>query len=43
MEGITFSGVSGTITYDPQHNPVKSATILAVTADGVKFETVVNP
>jgi len=43
MEGITFSGVSGTITYDPQHNPVKSATILAVTAEGVKFETVVNP
>ncbi len=43
LEGITFSGVSGTITFDPQHNPVKSATILAVTADGVKFETVVNP
>ena len=43
LEGITFKGVSGTITFDASHNPVKSATILAVTADGVKFETVVNP
>jgi branched-chain amino acid transport system substrate-binding protein len=39
----TFEGVSGTVTYDAQHNPVKSATILAVTADGVKFNSVVNP
>lgn len=43
LEGIKFSGVSGTITYDANHNPVKSATILAVKEDGVKFETVVNP
>ena len=43
VAGITFKGVSGTITYDAQHNPVKSATILSVTADGVKFETVVDP
>ncbi len=43
MEGIKFGGVSGTITFDAQHNPVKSATILAVKEDGVKFETVVNP
>jgi hypothetical protein len=28
---------------DAQHNPVKSATILAVTPDGIKFEAVVNP
>jgi branched-chain amino acid transport system substrate-binding protein len=43
LEGITFNGVSGTITFDPSHNPVKSATILAVTEGGVKFEAVVNP
>ena len=27
---IKFNGVSGMITFDAQHNPVKSATILAV-------------
>ena len=40
---ISFNGVSGLITFDAQNNPVKSATILAVKADGVKFEAVVNP
>ncbi|KAF0111224.1 MAG: branched-chain amino acid transport system substrate-binding protein [Chloroflexi bacterium] len=43
LEAITFNGVSGTITFDASHNPVKSATILKVTAEGVKFEAVVNP
>lgn len=43
LNGITFSAVSGTITFDPQHNPIKSATILKVTPDGVKFEAIVNP
>lgn len=43
LEAITFTGVSGTITFDASHNPVKSATILKVTAEGVKFEAVVNP
>lgn len=40
---ISFKGVSGTITFDAQHNPVKSATILAVKDGKVKFEAVVNP
>jgi branched-chain amino acid transport system substrate-binding protein len=40
---IKFNGVSGLITFDAQNNPVKSATILAVKPDGVKFEAVVNP
>ncbi len=43
MAAIKFNAVSGQISYDAQHNPVKSATILAVTESGVKFETVVNP
>ncbi len=43
MEAITFNGVSGTITYDAQHNPIKNATILAVTKEGVKFQTIVSP
>ncbi len=40
---ISFKGVSGTITFDSQHNPVKSASILSVQADGVKFQGIVNP
>jgi branched-chain amino acid transport system substrate-binding protein len=45
LEGITFNGVSGKITYDAQHNPIKSITILAVKADkpAPQFEAVVNP
>ncbi|NPV85616.1 MAG: ABC transporter substrate-binding protein [Anaerolineae bacterium] len=43
MAGITYNGVSGKITFDPNHNPVKSATILKVTEGKVKFEAVVNP
>jgi branched-chain amino acid transport system substrate-binding protein len=40
---ITFNGVSGKITFDAQHNPVKSATILEVTPDKIVFNSVVNP
>ncbi len=43
LEKISFNGVSGKITFDSSHNPIKSATILKVTPDGVKFETIVNP
>ncbi len=43
LNSIEFNAVSGLITFDPQHNPIKSATILKVTADGVKFEALVNP
>jgi branched-chain amino acid transport system substrate-binding protein len=43
LRNITFNGVSGKITFDDQHNPVKSATILAVTEGGIKFNSVVNP
>jgi branched-chain amino acid transport system substrate-binding protein len=43
LNEISFDAVSGTITFDDQHNPIKSATILKVTTDGVMFEAVVNP
>ncbi len=43
LAAITFNGVSGKITFDANHNPVKSAALLAVKPDGVKFETLVNP
>jgi branched-chain amino acid transport system substrate-binding protein len=43
LEKISFQGVSGAITYDALHNPVKSATILAVKGGKVQFETTVAP
>jgi branched-chain amino acid transport system substrate-binding protein len=43
MVKIQFNGVSGLITFDEHNDPVKSATILRVTPDGVKFEAIVNP
>ena len=43
MEGISMPGVSGKITFDKQHNPIKAATILKVTPEKVVFDSVVNP
>ncbi len=43
LEKITFNAVSGKITFDSNHNPVKSATILAIKEGKVKFNSVVNP
>jgi branched-chain amino acid transport system substrate-binding protein len=43
LEQIKIQAVSGSITYDKNHNPIKGATILEVTPDGVKFNSVVNP
>jgi branched-chain amino acid transport system substrate-binding protein len=43
LEGISFSAVSGQITYDKQHNPVKPLTILAVKGGKIVFDSVVNP
>jgi branched-chain amino acid transport system substrate-binding protein len=40
---ISFSAVSGKITFDANHNPVKSATILAIKDGKVAFNSVVNP
>jgi branched-chain amino acid transport system substrate-binding protein len=43
MEKISFNGVSGKITFDKSHNPIKSAPILAVKNGKISVETVVNP
>ncbi|MDR3578274.1 MAG: ABC transporter substrate-binding protein [Anaerolineaceae bacterium] len=43
LEKINFPAVSGNITFDAQHDPIKSAVILAVTPGGVKFNSVVAP
>jgi branched-chain amino acid transport system substrate-binding protein len=40
---LSFNAVSGKITFDANHNPVKSATILAVKDGKVQFNSVVNP
>lgn len=43
LDNIELVGVSGTITIDEFHNPVKDLTILAVKDGKVNFETVVKP
>jgi branched-chain amino acid transport system substrate-binding protein len=43
VAGITFQGVSGKITYDAQHNPIKEATILNVANGKINFHSVVAP
>lgn len=43
LENIKFNAVSGQITLDAKHNPIKAAAILKVTTEGVKFETSVAP
>jgi branched-chain amino acid transport system substrate-binding protein len=43
MAKLSFNAVSGKITFDGNHNPVKSATILAVKDGKVQFNSVVNP
>lgn len=43
LEGLKYDAVSGTITFDPQHNPIKSAVVIQV-KDGKKtWVATVNP
>jgi branched-chain amino acid transport system substrate-binding protein len=43
LEGLKYDAVSGTITFDPQHNPIKSAVVIQV-KDGQKtWVATVNP
>ncbi len=43
LSKISFGGISGKITFDANHDPVKPLTILAVKDGKVKFNSVVNP
>jgi len=43
LEGISFNAVSGKITFDKSHNPVKSLTILAIKGGKIAFDSVVQP
>jgi len=39
----TFGGVSGTITFDKDRNPIKSAVIIQVRNGAFKYLTTINP
>ena len=43
MAKLNFSGVSGKITFDEFHNPVKSAVVMQVKDSKVSFLSVINP
>jgi branched-chain amino acid transport system substrate-binding protein len=43
LAGLKWEGVSGTITFDAQHNPIKSAVILQVKDGNVTYVTTVAP
>jgi branched-chain amino acid transport system substrate-binding protein len=43
MAGIEYEGVAGKITFDSEGDPVKTAAINQVTADGIKFVKFVAP
>jgi branched-chain amino acid transport system substrate-binding protein len=43
LEGIKFDAVSGTITFDAQHDPIKAAVILQVTGGKVVYNSTVAP
>jgi branched-chain amino acid transport system substrate-binding protein len=38
-----FAGVSGSVTFNEQHNPVKSAVIIEYKDGAQKFNTKINP
>jgi branched-chain amino acid transport system substrate-binding protein len=43
VAAVKWEGVSGTITYDKQHNPIKSAAVLSVKDGKIVFDTSVAP
>lgn len=43
MEGLQYEAVSGNITFDAQHNPVKSAVVLQVKDGAINFVASVAP
>ena len=43
LEGIQFHGVTGQLTFDGSHNPVKSAVIMVVKQHAAHFETLIEP
>ncbi len=43
LAGITFTGVTGQLTFDAKHNPTKPGVILTVNGGMFKFHSVANP
>jgi branched-chain amino acid transport system substrate-binding protein len=43
LETISYEAVSGKVTFDAQHNPIKSAAILYVTGGKVEYAATVAP
>jgi hypothetical protein len=43
MAGIEWEGVSGNITFNEQHNPVKAAVVLQVTGGEIKYVDTIEP
>ena len=43
LEKISFSGVTGKIVYDAQHNPVKATVMLKVEGDEITYKALVQP
>jgi branched-chain amino acid transport system substrate-binding protein len=43
LEKISFAGVTGKITFDKAHNPIKALTILSIKAGKISFDSVVQP
>ena len=43
LAGISFDAVSGTITFDAQHNPIKSAVVIGVSGGAKNFVESVAP
>jgi branched-chain amino acid transport system substrate-binding protein len=43
LEKIKFAGISGNISFDAQHNPIKGAVILKVEGDEITYNSFVQP
>ena len=43
LEGISYQGVTGTLYYDADHNPIKSAVVMRVQNNSVHFYALVTP
>jgi len=43
MEGLKWEGVTGNISFDEFHNPIKGAVVMKVTDTGVVYEASVQP
>jgi branched-chain amino acid transport system substrate-binding protein len=43
LAGISWEGVSGKITFDAQHNPIKAAVVIGVTGGNKTYVETINP